>query len=236
MKKTILVSVITSFITVILVMSLVHLFSYCCDEDLCDYDGKHKKECELKDELKTLRAEFDQELSAEEKQLIADSREKFADFDHDEMTEKEDHEADFKALATIAEDHKEKLDAIKAKFHDMHAGHDCCKPQKDCCDRHKRTCDKHHSCCNKHKACCKKKEVHKCPEGEAGHDMTGEHKYPGDSASVKKIAEHKCPEYKRGHKCPEHKYPGHKACCEKKVAHKCMDHNSFAVHFLLMEY
>ncbi|MEA3477754.1 MAG: hypothetical protein U9R60_06210 [Bacteroidota bacterium] len=147
MKKTILVSALTALITVILAFLVIHLICDDCYEDDDDYcESRHQKvhmmghgghDCteftwtgdhpmmdeEMMARFKDVRAEFDNKLSAEEKETIARVKDSFKKLKENEEIEDddqamEDHMADFEAIEAIAENHNESLDAIMAKSHE----------------------------------------------------------------------------------------------------------------------
>lgn len=245
MKKTILVSVLTSIITVVLCFLVIHLVCDDCYEDEeCEkheiviskhgghghgqdfvWHGKgHMGFEEWPEECKKIRSEFDEELSEEEKETIAKVKASFKDFkenkeveDHEQLIE--DHKADFETLEKIAEAHKESIDAYMEK-----------------CPKH---CEK--KCEGEKKEECKKK----C-EGEKKEEC--EKKCEGEK---KEEGQKKCEGYKYDAECKK-KCDGEKRVeviviteedgeniekKERKVMLFGGDHeNMCRVHFLLMDF
>jgi len=143
--KTVLTIIITAIVTVIITILVVHAVS---SEGDCVFnwgDDDHDKECteEVKkgccdkkehsgeeahemmmEKLEPIRAEFDAQLSDEEKATIAAIREKFGEKDHTELCAEgkakfmEEHKGDIDALVAIADNHKEYFDGLFAKVHD----------------------------------------------------------------------------------------------------------------------
>jgi hypothetical protein len=146
--KTVLTSIITSIITVVVALLVVNAIwgggecMYGDDEHEKACKEQVKKECEKKCEsredahhmmmgkLQPIRAEFDTQLSDEERATIEAIREKFEDVDHEKMCEEgkkkfyEQHKADIEALLAIAGNHKEFLNGVHAKMHMSAKGHE----------------------------------------------------------------------------------------------------------------
>lgn len=199
MKKTILVSALTALITVILAFLVIHLICDDCYEDDDDYcESRHQKvhmmghgghDCteftwtgdhpmmdeEMMARFKDVRAEFDNKLSAEEKETIARVKDSFKKLKENEEIEDDDqamkdHMANFEAIEAIAENHNVSLDTIMAKFHKgegmrvhkkkiMHKegmGDDCKKYCKEMTEECKKKCEGE-SIAKAKKAECKKK-------------------------------------------------------------------------------
>ena len=140
--KTVLTSIITSIITVVIALFVVHaiwgdgecMFSDndddkecteqvkkgCCDKKQSNTAVTHEM---MMEKLAPVRAEFDGELTDEEKATIAGIREKFEDVDHENMCPEgmakfqEQYKDDIAALTAIADNHKEFLDGLYAKMH-----------------------------------------------------------------------------------------------------------------------
>lgn len=163
MKKTILVSIITSVLTVGAIFLIGKVFcgsckaktecskgEYSCskDKESCERKskcGKKKSHCSksekkckkgaskhghghnMMDMLKEERAAFDEKLTDEEKVILAELKTKLADLkehgdNHAELKEK--YATELAELKTIADAHKEELDAIhEAKMKEMMKHH-----------------------------------------------------------------------------------------------------------------
>jgi len=249
MKKTIFVSALTALITVILSLLVIHFICDNCDEEECDqheiyiskhaghgqdmvWHGDHKMGCAgMSEECKTFRAEFDKELSDEEKATIIKVKESFEALkenkeieDHEQVMK--DHKADFETLEAIAENHKESLDAIMAKCH--------------------KSCEK--KCEGEKKEECKKK----C-EGEAKVKEECEKKCEGEAKAKEAKCKMKC-ETSCKKKCEgsadvkfekkveviiitEDDEEGEGEVKERKVMMFSGDHSNMCrVHFLLMDF
>jgi len=143
--KTVLTIIITAIVTVIITILVVHAVAGEGDCVINWGDDDHDKECteEVKkgccdkkehskadmhemmmEKLEPIRAEFDAELSDDEKATIAAIREKLGDKDHTELCPEgeakfmEEHKADIDVILAIADNHKEYLDGLFAKMHD----------------------------------------------------------------------------------------------------------------------
>lgn len=211
--KTVLISIITSIITVIIALFIVHavwgdggcMFSEEehekeCTEQVkkaCDKKDSHAHEM-MMEKLESIRADFDAQLTDDEKATIAAIRDKFEDVDHEKMCAEgmakfqEQHKDDIAALVAIADNHKEYLDGVFAKMH----------ADKKCAPADKGEVVKESGC----------PEAAKCKE--ATEKCKGEQKAPE--------AEAKCKETEA--KCKE---------AEAKCQAEC--ESTFKVHFLLME-
>jgi len=140
--KTVLTSVITSIVTVIIVFFVIHaiwgggecIFSddheeECTEHVKKDCDKKHHENASHSHEmmmkhLVPLRAEFEEQLSDEEKAAIEAIQDKFedADIDHKKMCEEgvtkfqEEYKDDIAALLAIAGNHQKFFDDRCAKM------------------------------------------------------------------------------------------------------------------------
>ena len=190
--KTVLTSIITSIITVVIALFVVHAiwgeggYMFCDDNHEKECKEEVKKECEKKcdskqdahhmmmEKLEPIRAEFDTQLSDEEKATIEAIREKFEDIEHDEMCEEgkkkfmEQYKDDFEALHAIAANHKEYLDGVFAKVHMTSKGHEG-EVKKDACPEVAKCKEATEKCKGEHtKAEAKAPEAEKkCKEAEA---------------------------------------------------------------------
>lgn len=193
----------------------------CCDKDhekkeCCDKKHDKKECCDKKhgmicESYKPIRAEFDAELSDEEKATIATIKEKFADIDHTEMCPEteakfmEEHKADFEALTAIADNHKEYFDEMMVKMHE--------KKKEEC--KHEEG-EGHDDNGDDDGEVVKDKE---CPEAHKCKDAT--EKCKGEKTAE---AEKKCEE-EEAKKCKE---------AEEKCEKECL--NTFKIHFLLLDF
>ncbi|RLD37253.1 MAG: hypothetical protein DRI83_04220, partial [Bacteroidetes bacterium] len=140
--KTVLTSIITSIVTVIIVFFVIHaiwgggecIFSDDHEEECTEYvkkdcDKKHHENASHSHEmmmkhLVPLRAEFDEQLSDEEKAAIEAIQAKFedADLDHEKMCAEglekfqEQYKDDIAALLAIAGNHQQFFDDWSAKM------------------------------------------------------------------------------------------------------------------------
>ena len=146
--KTVLISIITTIVTLILALLVIHLF---WGEGCILSDDDHDKECTEKTEKKCikkepahgfcmekieeLRGDLEAKLTDEEKETITAMREKFDDDGHKKMNREEmtaymaEHKEDIEAILVIADKHKDYIEGIYTKIHDskpkMLAHHKC---------------------------------------------------------------------------------------------------------------
>lgn len=156
--KTVLTSIITSLITVIIALFVVHtivgdggfMFSHddddkkecveqkneCCDKKQHSEAEKHEMCMET---LEPIRAEFETQLSDEEKATIEAIRAKFEDADHEDLCPEgmakfqEQHKDDIAAVLAIADNHKEFFDEMFAKMHTKEAAAEGEVVKEDAC-------------------------------------------------------------------------------------------------------
>jgi len=231
MKKTLLTIIIT-LIAAALVIFLAHsiwgegecIFGDDDDKTECTKeekkgccDKKHEKESHgmLCESFKPIRAEFDAELSDDEKAVIAGIKEKFAEVDHTELCADskkkfmEEHKADFEALTAIADNHKDYFDDLIAKMQE--AKKEECKHEEG--DGHDHDGEV--------------KKVEECPEAKKCKDAT--EKCKGEKTAE---AEKECKE-KAEKECKEH---AKKECKESKEECEKQCLNTFKIHFLLLDF
>lgn len=224
--KTVLTSIITSIVTVIIVFFVIHaiwgggecIFSDDDDDKECteyvkkDCDKRHHETASHSHEmmmkhLVPLRAEFDEQLSDEEKASIEAIQDKFEDagFEHEKMcgegVEKfqEQHKEDIAALLAIAGDHQKFFDDWCAK---MRATEKCEHAEGSAEVVAEGSADV-------------VKDADKCPEAAKCKEAT--EKCKGEQA--------KTPEAKE--KCEKAEAECKKECEEKL--------NTFKIHFLLLD-
>lgn len=244
--KTVLTSIITSIITVVIALFVVHaiygdggcMFSHedgegscekekteCCDKD----QHKGNAHCMMMEQLIPFRAEFEKQLTEEEKATIETIEDKFEEAEgegHEKLCPEgmakfqEAHKEDIAALLAIANNHQQFFDDMMTKMHD-----------KEMCEHAKEG-----------EAVAKK---HACPEAakckEATEKCKGEQAKEGEA--VAKTAA--CPEAAKckeaTEKCKGEQAKteaGAKECKEAKAECKktCEgEMNSFKVHFLIMD-
>jgi len=223
--KTVLTSVITSIVTVIIVFFVIHaiwgggecIFSddheeECTEHVKKDCDKKHHENASHSHEmmmkhLVPLRAEFEEQLSDEEKAAIEAIQDKFedADIDHKKMCEEgvtkfqEEYKDDIAALLAIAGNHQKFFDDRCAK---MRATEKCEHAEGSAEVVAEGSADV-------------VKDAHKCPEVAKCKEAT--EKCKGEEA--------KTPEAKE--KCEKAEAECKKECEEKL--------NTFKIHFLLLD-
>ena len=189
--KTVLTSIITSIVTVIIVFFVIHaiwgggecIFSDDHEEECTEYvkkecDKKHHENASHSHEmmmkhLVPLRAEFEEQLSDEEKAAIEAIQDKFedADIDHEKMCEEgvekfqEQYKEDIAALLAIAGNHQKFFDDWSAKMH-----------AKEKCEHAEGSAEA-------------VKEAHKCPEAAKCKEAT--EKCKGEQAKTPEAKE-KC--------------------------------------------
>ena len=187
--------------------------SECGDKDVkksecCDKDHAEKSNGVLCDSYKPVRAEFDTQLSDNEKATISEIKEKFAGIDHTEMCPEseakfmDEHKADFEALTAIADNHKEYFEEMMASKHE--------NKEKEC---------KHAEGEGHHKDDGEVVKGNECPETHNCKEAT--EKCKGE----KTVEEEKKCEEEVDKKCKEEK---------KKCKQECM--NTFKIHFLLLDF
>lgn len=213
----------------------------CCDKK--EGDDHHAKMMET---LKPLRAEFEAELSEDEKAVIAEIQTKFADVDHTEMCPEgkekfmQEHKADFEALTAIADNHKAYFDAMIEKMH-AEEGEGCKHLEGE--DK-----DKGHDDDGDVKAT----DPSKCPEAEKCKEATAKCKGEKTAEAEKEYkekAETKCKEAEKCKdataKCKGEKTEEAEKECKEKAETTCKEAtekcekeclNTIKIHFLLLEY
>jgi|GEM_PF-6049426 len=234
MKKTLLTIIITLAVVVgaVLIFHAIYGEGECIfgdDDDKTECskeekegccDKKHAKKSHgmLCDSFKPIRAEFDTQLSDDEKATIAGIKEKFAEIDHTEMCPEgkekfmEEYKADFEALTAIADNHKEYFDEMLAKMHE--------KKKEEC--KHEEGEKEDHGEAEEgeeHDDDGEVKKKEECPEAHKCKDAT--EKCKGEKTAE---AEEKCTEEELK-KCKE---------AEKKCEQECL--NTFKIHFLLLDF
>lgn len=281
--KTVLTSILSSIVTVVFTLVIAGSMSGCAegsggqDKECCEKEkteccdkkhgesekGHYGQEAMMK-ELIPFRAEFEKELSDEEKATIEDIEDKFEDDgeEHENLCPEgmakfqEAHKDDIAALLTIANNHQKFFDDMMVKMH-----------EKGCCDKSKEgEAGAKKEACPEAKKCkeatekCKgeqakdgedgaKKEA--CPEAkkckEATEKCKGEKAAEGEAVAKKEA----CPEAAKckeaTEKCKgEQKTEGEAKKCKETEA-KCKDAeakckeeckagmDTFKVHFLLMD-
>lgn len=189
----------------------------CCDKEHAKKECTEKKDHgKLCDSFKPIRAEFDAELSDEEKATIAETKAKFEDIDHEEMCPEgkekfmEEHKADFKELLAIADNHKGYFDDLHKKMQEKH--------EKEC--KHEEDGDEgEHDEGDGHDDDAVAKKGHECPEASKCKEATEKCKGEPEKEATKECKE------KAEKECKEAKEE-----CEKE----CM--NTFLIHFLLLDF
>ncbi len=192
--KTVLTSIITSLITVIIALFVVYaivgdggcMLSHDDDDDKKECVEQKKECCDHKqhseaekhemcmEKLEPVRADFDAQLSDEEKATIEAIRDKFEDADHEDLCPEgmakfqEQHKDDIAAVLAIADNHKEFFDEMFAKMHTKEAAIEGEVVKEDACPEAAKCKEATEKCKGEMKEV---KEEKKCAEAEAKCEM-----------------------------------------------------------------
>ena len=248
MKKTLLTIIITLLVTagVILLAHAIWGEGECIfgndedekecvekkDKSCCDKEKTYKEDCDEKSKghdhavmmegLAEARADFESQLSDEEKATISSIKEKMGDVNHEELCPEgekkfmEEHKADFDAIRAIASSHSAYLDELYTNSH---------KDMKGECKEHKEA-GKEEKAEAAEDGETAKMGAEKCPEASKCKEATEKCK-----GEVNKEAEKKCEEEVKK-ECEEKE----KECKDKmeQCQKECMD--TFKIHFLLLDF